>query len=274
MPTSGGTATACSFSRRTDVNAYTGRERAELYYEEYGSGPDVVISAQNRISSGPESYLELLAAAGAHVYSIQLRSFGRSSPVATIQPQDGWYPTWAAGRVCVCTESRGGAIHLHGRLARRRRRLESRAHASARRCAPLLPSSVGRTIHRNREYAAWNWLRPPCSSCRPATHSGSADALPGCRRAASTRTRRATFRSIRERSFPSSKPTNRLPNALARSACPRCCSTGPRTTSFRRTWRCWSAGAFLAQNSCFIKITVTRWRVKRQSAWWMKSRYC
>lgn len=68
---------------------------AELYYEEYGSGPDVVISAQNRITSGPESYLELLAAAGAHVYSIQLRGFGRSSPVATIQPQDGWYPTWA-----------------------------------------------------------------------------------------------------------------------------------------------------------------------------------
>jgi pimeloyl-ACP methyl ester carboxylesterase len=67
---------------------------AELYYEEYGSGPDVVISAQNRITSGPESYLELLAAAGTHVYSIQLRGFGRSSP-ATTQPEAGWYPTWA-----------------------------------------------------------------------------------------------------------------------------------------------------------------------------------
>ena len=53
---------------------------ADLYYEEYGSGPDVVISAQNRITSGPEPYLELLAAAGTHVYSVQLRGFGRSSP--------------------------------------------------------------------------------------------------------------------------------------------------------------------------------------------------
>jgi hypothetical protein len=30
---------------------------AELYYEEYGAGEDVVLSAQNRITSGPESYL-------------------------------------------------------------------------------------------------------------------------------------------------------------------------------------------------------------------------
>ena len=67
---------------------------AELYYEEYGSGPDVVLSAQNRITNGPESYLELLAAAGLHVYSIQLRGFGRSSPV-TEEPVGGWYPTWA-----------------------------------------------------------------------------------------------------------------------------------------------------------------------------------
>lgn len=67
---------------------------AELYYEEYGGGPHVVISAQNRITSGPESYLELLAAAGTHVYSIQLRGFGRSSAVTTA-PEGGWYPTWA-----------------------------------------------------------------------------------------------------------------------------------------------------------------------------------
>lgn len=67
---------------------------AELYYEEYGSGADVVLSAQNRITNGPESYLELLAAAGLHVYSIQLRGFGRSSP-PTQEPIGGWYPTWA-----------------------------------------------------------------------------------------------------------------------------------------------------------------------------------
>ena len=67
---------------------------AELYCEEYGSGPDVVLSAQNRITNGPESYLELLAGAGLHVYSIQLRGFGGSSP-ATGEPVGGWYPTWA-----------------------------------------------------------------------------------------------------------------------------------------------------------------------------------
>jgi pimeloyl-ACP methyl ester carboxylesterase len=67
---------------------------AELYYEEYGTGDDVVLSAQNRITSGPESYLELLAAAGMHVFSIQLRGFGRSSPVGA-EPEGGWYPGWA-----------------------------------------------------------------------------------------------------------------------------------------------------------------------------------
>jgi pimeloyl-ACP methyl ester carboxylesterase len=67
---------------------------ADVYYEEYGSGKDVVLSAQNRITSGPESYLELLAAAGLHVYSIQLRGFGRSGP-ATAPPTGGWYPLWA-----------------------------------------------------------------------------------------------------------------------------------------------------------------------------------
>ena len=67
---------------------------AEMHYEEYGGGDDVVLSAQNRITSGPDSYLELLAAAGMHVYSIQLRGFGRSSPVSQ-EPDGGWYPTWA-----------------------------------------------------------------------------------------------------------------------------------------------------------------------------------
>ncbi len=67
---------------------------AELYYEEYGGGAEFIISAQNRITAGPESYLELLAAAGMHVYSIQLRGFGRSSQMAN-EPDGGWYPLWA-----------------------------------------------------------------------------------------------------------------------------------------------------------------------------------
>lgn len=66
----------------------------ELYYEEYGSGPDVVLSAQNRITNGPESYLEMLAGTGLHVYSIQLRGFGYASST-TAEPPGGWYPTWA-----------------------------------------------------------------------------------------------------------------------------------------------------------------------------------
>lgn len=67
---------------------------ASLYYEEYGAGQNVIVSAQNRITRGPESYLELLAGAGFHVYSIQLRGFGRSSPI-TEKPAAGWYPMWA-----------------------------------------------------------------------------------------------------------------------------------------------------------------------------------
>jgi pimeloyl-ACP methyl ester carboxylesterase len=66
---------------------------AELYYDEYGSGDDVVLSAQMEVN-GPESYQALLGRAGLHVYDIQLRGFGRSSHVFE-PPAAGWYPTWA-----------------------------------------------------------------------------------------------------------------------------------------------------------------------------------
>jgi pimeloyl-ACP methyl ester carboxylesterase len=66
---------------------------AELYYEEYGSGGDVVLSAQMELAQG-ESYQRLLGEAGFHVYYVQLRGFGKSSHVPG-PPAAGWYPAWA-----------------------------------------------------------------------------------------------------------------------------------------------------------------------------------
>ena len=66
---------------------------AELYYEEYGTGDDVVLSAHIEVA-GADSYQGLLAQAGLHVYDIQLRGFGRSSHVFEA-PAAGWYPMWA-----------------------------------------------------------------------------------------------------------------------------------------------------------------------------------
>ena len=237
---------------------------AELYYEEYGSGPDVVISAQNRITSGPESYLELLAAAGAHVYSIQLRGFGRSSPVTT-QPEGGWYPTWAEDvyefsrnlgmeQFIYTGVSHGAGVGwnlalMHPRALRAFVAIVGGPHDRSRPRVrgmglPSVPMFVVPTSDpvRLRRRAAWQQ-----ASGEHENPTGDVQINPG-------------------QVFPSSKPTNRSPNALARSACPRCCSTGRRTTSFRRTCRSWSPGLFLAQNWCCTRITVTPSRAKRQSA--------
>jgi pimeloyl-ACP methyl ester carboxylesterase len=65
----------------------------ELYYEEYGSGDAVVLSAHMALAPG-ESYQRRLGVAGFHVYSQQLRGFGESTHV-TAAPAAGWYPTWA-----------------------------------------------------------------------------------------------------------------------------------------------------------------------------------
>jgi len=64
-----------------------------LYYEEYGSGDDVVLSAQMELAQG-QSYQRLLGEAGFHVYYIQLRGFGKSTHVREA-PVGGWYPMWA-----------------------------------------------------------------------------------------------------------------------------------------------------------------------------------
>ncbi|HLZ26813.1 MAG TPA: alpha/beta fold hydrolase [Chloroflexota bacterium] len=68
-------------------------DNVELYYEEYGTGENVVLSAQMELAQG-DSYQRLLALAGLHVYYIQLRGFGKSTHV-TEAPAAGWYPTWA-----------------------------------------------------------------------------------------------------------------------------------------------------------------------------------
>jgi pimeloyl-ACP methyl ester carboxylesterase len=68
-------------------------EDVELYYEEYGSGDNVVLSAQMELATG-QSYQRLLGEAGFHVYYLQLRGFGKSTHVDA-PPAAGWYPTWA-----------------------------------------------------------------------------------------------------------------------------------------------------------------------------------
>ena len=65
----------------------------ELYYEEYGRGDAIVLSAHMALASG-DSYQKRLGEAGFHVYSLQLRGFGESTHVAEA-PAGGWYPTWA-----------------------------------------------------------------------------------------------------------------------------------------------------------------------------------
>jgi pimeloyl-ACP methyl ester carboxylesterase len=65
----------------------------DLYYEEYGSGDDVVLSAQMELAQG-QSYQRLLGEAGFHVYYIQLRGFGNSTLVPRA-PTGGWYEMWA-----------------------------------------------------------------------------------------------------------------------------------------------------------------------------------
>jgi pimeloyl-ACP methyl ester carboxylesterase len=65
----------------------------DFYYEEYGSGDNVVLSAQMELAQG-QSYQRLLGEAGFHVYYIQLRGFGKSTHVHEAPPE-GWYPRWA-----------------------------------------------------------------------------------------------------------------------------------------------------------------------------------
>jgi len=66
----------------------------ELYYEEYGGGGTVVVSAQMAFTEG--RYPSRLAGppTGYHVYCLQLRGYGRSTHVFE-DLGERWYPTWA-----------------------------------------------------------------------------------------------------------------------------------------------------------------------------------
>jgi pimeloyl-ACP methyl ester carboxylesterase len=55
-------------------------EDVELYYQEYGSGDAVVLSAHMALPPG-DSYQKRLGEAGFHVYSLQLRGVGESTHV-------------------------------------------------------------------------------------------------------------------------------------------------------------------------------------------------
>ncbi|THG31592.1 alpha/beta fold hydrolase [Naasia lichenicola] len=99
----------------------------ELWYEEFGSGDEVVLSSAMGFAAG--TYPELLAAppTGYHVYTIQARGFGQSDHPAS-PPAIGWLDQWADD-VCAFADrlgvdrfiytgiSHGGGIGWH--IARR-----------------------------------------------------------------------------------------------------------------------------------------------------------
>jgi pimeloyl-ACP methyl ester carboxylesterase len=66
----------------------------ELYYEEFGSGDEIIVSAQ--MDFRRRSYPELLAEAPGRyrVLEFWLRGYGRSTPV-TADLGRAWYPQWA-----------------------------------------------------------------------------------------------------------------------------------------------------------------------------------
>ena len=67
-------------------------EDIELYYEEYGTGDRVILSAQ--VGFYPKGMQQELARQGFHVYCITLRGFAPSSYV-TEDYGDGWYDVFA-----------------------------------------------------------------------------------------------------------------------------------------------------------------------------------
>jgi pimeloyl-ACP methyl ester carboxylesterase len=99
----------------------------ELWYEEFGSGDENVLSSA--MGFAPGAYPEILASAPTsyHVYTIQARGFGRSTHPAAV-PQIGWLDQWAddvcafadrigADRFIYTGISHGGGIGWH--IARR-----------------------------------------------------------------------------------------------------------------------------------------------------------
>ena len=67
-------------------------DEIQLYYEEYGEGDKVIISAQ--VGFYPKGMQQELARRGYHVYCLTLRGFAPSSYV-TEDYKDGWYDVFA-----------------------------------------------------------------------------------------------------------------------------------------------------------------------------------
>lgn len=99
----------------------------ELWYEEFGSGDEIVLSSAMGFARG--AYPEMLASAPTsyHVYTIQARGFGRSTHPSS-PPEIGWLDQWAddvcafadrigAERFLYTGISHGGGIGWH--IARR-----------------------------------------------------------------------------------------------------------------------------------------------------------
>jgi pimeloyl-ACP methyl ester carboxylesterase len=102
-------------------------ENGELWYEEFGSGDEIVLSSAMGFAT--RAYPEILASAPTsyHVYTIQARGFGRSTHPAAV-PEIGWLDQWAddvcafadrigADRFIYTGISHGGGIGWH--IARR-----------------------------------------------------------------------------------------------------------------------------------------------------------
>src|SRR5579872_756098 len=68
---------------------------AELAYTEYGSGPRLVVSAQQEFTPG--GYLELLAQPpiNCHVFAIRLRRLRKQDEAVGEEQTPRWYPRWA-----------------------------------------------------------------------------------------------------------------------------------------------------------------------------------
>lgn len=97
------------------------RDGVRLYYEEYGAGDRVVLSAQAGFY--PAGMQQALAKMGYHVYCLTLRGFAPSDYV-TADYGDGWYDVFAddvitladslgVGRFCYLGASHGAGVGWH-----------------------------------------------------------------------------------------------------------------------------------------------------------------
>ena len=76
----------------------TAKDNVKLYYEEYGQGDRIIISAQ--VGFYPHGMQQALAEYGYHVYCMTLRGFAPSSYVTEDYGED-WYNVFADDVICL-----------------------------------------------------------------------------------------------------------------------------------------------------------------------------